>query len=211
MKGKLIIFEGIDGSGKSTVLDYVVQYLEKRGISYVITKEPGSPYIPECKEIRRELLDPNIEKTPEEELKLFIEDRSIHYSQLVIPKLKEGVWVLCDRGPSSTIAYQCYGGNVDLDLARKLNREATQGIIADLTFLLDVDPKIAYKRLLNRGNKSTWFEEKRIDFFKKVRDGYLREIKENKESYGKVVIIDASKKLEDVLGDVERFVSNLVN
>jgi len=206
MKGKLLIFEGIDGSGKTTLIKKVHEFLQKKGIKCLITKEPGSPYLNLCKEIRTILLDSSINKSPLIELNLFITDRYVHYSKFIIPMLSKGYWILCDRGPLSTIAYQCYGGNVNLNLARKLNEEATFNLTPNLTLILDVDPKVAMDRISNSRSKKTWFELKGLSFFKRVKEGYLVECKRMKNCY----ILDANKSLQEVIDDGVKLVEKLI-
>ncbi len=171
-KGNLIDFEGGDRTGKSTQIKILAERLRAAGIDVVLTKEPGGSS--KGKEIRHELLFGN--PSPERELKLFIEDRVLHFRELIIPAVKEGKWVLCDRNGPSTVAYQGYGRGMDIEMIKKLNAEAMQGQDFDMVILLDMDPEKALKRT----KKENRFDEEAPKFLRRVRDGFLEQWKGSK-------------------------------
>ena len=188
---KLIVFEGCEGTGKSTVIRPLAVYLRKIGYEVVETKEPYGEY-------RKRLLDthPEIAPGPEEELDLFIRNRAEHFDELIIPSLKKGKIVLCDRSSPSTIAYQHYGRGLDLTNILIVDAKARQNVVFDLVILLDLTPEIGLKRK----NPETRFEFEKIDFHHRVRQGYLEQAKNDPDK--KWIVIDASKPEEVVKNSV---------
>ncbi len=164
----LITFEGIDGSGKSTQIKLLSDYLKSIGHQVIQFREPGSSHVSEI--IRSLLLDKDSSITPITELFLFEAARSELVERHVIPALKEGKTVLIDRFYDSTTAYQGYGRELDIDNVKTCNMFATQGFIPDLTFFLDISIKTSAKR-------STDKEKDRMEmagnaFFKRVIAGF---------------------------------------
>ncbi|NEN92400.1 MAG: dTMP kinase, partial [Okeania sp. SIO3H1] len=163
MVGKLIVFEGVEGGGKTTQIqllkDWLLEKKQSREIlskfidlEVIVTREPGGTKLGQA--LRELLLNTDIsgEQIQERaELLLYAADRSQHIENLIKPYLKKGAIVLCDRFTDSTIAYQGYGRGLDLDLIQKLNHIATGGLKSDLTFWLDIDVKIGLTRAKNRG------------------------------------------------------------
>ncbi len=193
--GRLIVFEGCEGAGKSTVIRHVAICLRKIGYEVVETKEPG--HNTEVGRKGREILmDPAFQLTVTEELNLFIDRlRTDHFKVIVKPALKSGKVVLCDRGSDSTIAYQYYGrGLYPNDPDRKIlsdilirDAKARQNIDFDLKILLDIDPEIGLKRK----KPETRFDLEKIDFHRRVRQGYLEQVKNDPDK--KWIKIDASQ------------------
>ncbi len=178
MKGKLITFEGIEGCGKSTQVGLVHRALSERGVSAILTREPGGTEI--GSQIRRILLDPRHGSlTPVAELLLYAADRAQHIREKIVPALGQGKVLLCDRFTDATLAYQGYGRGLDPGLITKLNRIATGGCVPDRTILIDLPVKIGLDRAnqRNRANGVTGtegrFEEEEIAFHNRVREGYL--------------------------------------
>ena len=143
MKGLFIVFEGIDGCGKSTQIKLLAEWLRNSGIMPVnstlhITREPGGTYLGQ--EIRRFLLATEAETCPEPitELLLYAADRSQHVTTLIGPTLDKGDWVISDRFSGSTLAYQGFGRNLNIELISQLELIATNGLIPDITFLLNL-------------------------------------------------------------------------
>jgi dTMP kinase len=186
MKGKLIVFEGGEGVGKTTqiklLFDYlntyscVFQELQENGrfTDVVTTIEPGGSNI--CSHIRHVILTTYDDFSDElldskTELLLYAADRAQHVNKVLRPALEKGCLVLCDRYIYSTIAYQGYGRGLDLDLIHQLNEIATDGLTPDLTIWLDADPEIALKRVSKRGAVDR-IEDEKLDFHQRVRDGY---------------------------------------
>lgn len=199
--GKLIVFEGGEGAGKSMVIKFLAAYLRGIGYEVVETKEPRG-------HVREILLDPNYPLTHEKELTLFLEGkdgRTDHFSEIIIPALGDGKIVLCDRCTDSMIAYQYYGRGLYLtDLDRKIltdilvrDARARQNIGFDLKILLDIAPEIGLKRK----NPETRFELEKIEFHHRVRQGYLEQVKNDLDK--KWVVIDASQP-EDIVKEEVR-------
>ncbi|MBI2635563.1 MAG: dTMP kinase [Parcubacteria group bacterium] len=178
--GKLILFEGCEGAGKSTLIEILGNILRTKVGNVVETREPRG-------RARDILLNPNHPLTPQEELTIFIDGRAAHFSEIVIPALKLGYVVLCDRSTYSTIAYQHYGRGLDLDDILIRDAKARQNVGFDLIILLDINPEIG----LQRKKPETRFELETINFHHCVRNGYL-ELAEN-DPDGNWVIIDATK------------------
>lgn len=189
--GKLVVFEGPEGSGKTTMLKKIVQRLRNDGVQVVATKEPGSD-LPRCREIRQILLDPDKKIKPERELDLFIEDRAHHFENIVIPALKNGFLIFMDRSSPSTIAYQHYGRGMDLTDILIKDAKARQNVGFDLIILFDLDPEIG----LTRKNKDNRFEKESLDFHRRVRAGYLRQANEDPDH--KWLIVDANLPIDDL-------------
>src|SRR6266536_188269 len=144
-EGRLIAFEGLDGSGKTTQMDLLGHWLESHHISYVRTREPGGT--PLGQEIRQILLNrPDLVITPLAEAFLFQADRAQHFATLVLPALAQGVHVITDRWFDASIAYQGHARNEGIELVARLSVIATQGHIPDLTILLDLDPSLVHAR-----------------------------------------------------------------
>ena len=175
MKGKFIVFEGIDGSGKTTQINQLSKWLISTNLipennKLVITREPGGTKL--GKSIRSLLLDTSIEKSPDSitELLLYAADRSQHINEIIRPALNKGNWVISDRFCGSTIAYQGYGRKLDIKLIKDLEMIATQGISPDITFLLDIPVEESIKRRINRTDDR--IEKEGRDFLLNVSRGF---------------------------------------
>ncbi len=173
-----VTFEGIEGSGKTTQIQHAAAYLERKGFPVVQTREPGGTAI--GNRIRSILLDPeNRAMNPLTELLLYTADRCQHLQQVILPQIAGGKTVLCDRFYDATIAYQGTARGLDTDLIRKLHHIINNGFRPDLTILLDLSPEAGLARAwkqINSGNRDaaeTRFEEEKLAFHKRVREGYL--------------------------------------
>jgi len=171
--GKLIIFEGIDGCGKSTQIKLLEKYLIQKGYQVFVTKEPGGG-LPDFRERIFALKEEGEENLAEKELELFEEDRRVHNLEKVLPALAAGKIVLQDRGGLSTKTYQGHGRGLDLERIEKANARATYGREADLTFFLDINVKDALDRLAKDSTRTLNRFEKE-EFLEKVKMGYLEE------------------------------------
>jgi dTMP kinase len=176
--GYFIVFEGIEGCGKTTQLSLLGEYLKKKGLPVIITREPGGTFIGD--EIRKILLSTkNADIAPETELLLYTASRVQHLQQLITPALSAGTTVLCDRFFDATVAYQGYGEGLDLALIRQMQKTFFSYIIPDLTILLDCPVDLGLgrsrRRIRSEGKESAEgrFEEKEIIFHARVRSGYL--------------------------------------
>jgi dTMP kinase len=198
MKGKFITFEGIEGVGKSTQIAKLYEYLSV-DYSVIQVREPGGTKI--GTEIRKILLDPSIKEpfSLYAELFLYAASRAQLMEQLVIPALKEGNIVLCDRFIDSTVAYQAYGAGVPIHDVQQINQQAIGDYIPNRTYLLDLPLSISQKRIAMRNNGKDRMEQKSLVFHEKVRHGYLALAKENRE---RIMLIDATKSKETIFEEI---------
>ena len=199
-RGLFITFEGADGCGKTTQLELLAQYLKDYEV--LKTREPGAKGLGE--KIREILLNYDAQVSGRAESYLFLADRAQHIDMVVNPAVQAGKIVLCDRHTDSTVAYQGYGRGIDLDRIRKLNDIAVNGRKPDLTLLFDIDVETSMARV---GNHKDRMESAGINFFNKVRQGYL-EIAKNEPQ--RVKIIDASKSIEEIHKNVVILVEELL-
>jgi len=204
MKAKFITLEGIEGSGKTSSLKGITDLLDKKNISYIVTREPGGSSI--GKELRAILLDPDTEISPEVELMLMLSDRKDHVEKIILPNLEKGNWVVSDRFMDSSIAYQ--GGGRQLD--KKLIISLTDYLNLpqpDLTLLFDLPVEISLSRVKARGELDR-FEKEELEFHKRIRNTYLELAKNNSN---RIKIIDSSKKIESMLNNVKQAIEKLFN
>jgi dTMP kinase len=166
-KGIFITFEGIDGCGKSTQARRLYTYLKKSGYPVLFLREPGGT--PASERMRRVLLDRNLEITPTSELLLYEAARAQLAETVIIPELKKGTIIVCDRYYDSTTAYQGFGRRLDLRMIERLNRIASQDVAPDLTFIFDIDYKTALTR---RDGQADRLEKEKQAFFNRVRKGF---------------------------------------
>ena len=191
MKSKFITLEGIEGSGKSTSLKFINDYLDKKNISYVNTREPGGG--PIGPKLRSLLLDIASIISPEVEMLLMLSDRKDHVDNLILPNLHKDKWVISDRYMDSPIAYQ--GGGREIDLKKIL---ATASILnlpePSLTLLFDLPIGVALERAKQRGNLDR-FEREPEAFHQRIRDSYLSLSKLHPD---RIKVIDSSQSKDDV-------------
>lgn len=166
--GCLIVFEGIDGSGKSTQAKVLTDKLLQNGHDAILTREPGGTSLSETLGIWLKQFPKRSALT---EVLLFSAARTEHINQLISPALTRGQIVVCDRYTGSTIAYQGHGKGIDLNFIQQVNSQATTGIVPSLTFLLDIPFEIAQAR--KDQESLDVFEQEQSDFYQKVREGYL--------------------------------------
>lgn len=171
--GKFIVFEGIDGAGKTTQMQLLARVLEERGIPVLLTREPGGTDI--GSRLRELLLDPACrEITRRTEAFLYAADRAQHVTEKIQPALRRGCTVLCDRFLYSTLAYQGGGRGLDREFLVRLNELATGGLEPDAVVLLDLPAGEGIGRVLGRRTPDR-LEAEKIEFFKQVRRGYLEQ------------------------------------
>ncbi len=185
--GLLIVFEGMDGSGKSTQAKRLAGRLAGLVPPVLLTREPGGT--PAGKKIREILLDRDIPLDPEAELFLFEADRVMHVKTVLLPALRSGKTVLSDRGSDATVAYQSFGAGLPREFVSALNRAALGGLVPDLTFLFDLPVAEMALRLRSRGDGPTRFELLGSDYFERVRKGYLELARIHA---GRTVVLDAT-------------------
>ena len=192
-KGSIFIsFEGIDGSGKSTQVRFLLDYLRKKNKNTILVREPGGTNISE--EIRTLLLKNRKERlTPKAEALLMTASRNQLIDQKIIPSLNKGKIVIADRFSDSTLAYQGGGRGLNVKWLIELNKFATNNIYPDITFYLDIPPEEWKKRNLLKKNDR--FENAGYDFQKKVREGYLSILNFFPE---RIIRINGLKKPEEI-------------
>jgi len=205
--GKFITFEGGEGVGKSTNIEFCRNLLQQQGIDVIVTREPGGTEIAEI--IREELLKkPHQERMSDiTELLLVFAARAQHIEALIKPALARGSWVLCDRFTDSTIAYQGFGRGLEIKLIDQLKLIAQQGIEPDKTFLLDAPVDIGMGRARSRGPADR-FEVEQLDFFNRVREGFLSIASSSPE---RVEIVNAGQVLSKVQSDLQAAINSLLN
>ena len=208
MEGKFITFEGIDGSGKTSVLKGVIEHLNDNRIdNYIWTREPGGNRISEA--IRKIIL--NVEYTEMDartEALLYAAARRQHLVDTVLPALNEGKLVLCDRFVDSSVVYQGVARDIGVEPVIKLNEFATENLKPDLTLYYDVEPEISLKRISNnRQNQVDRLDKESMDFYHKVRQAYLSLAESNKE---RIKVIDASQNLDKVIDDTLSILNNFM-
>ena len=175
MKGKFIVIEGIDGCGKTTQIDELSKWLPKSGLikkgsKLITTREPGGSQL--GKKLRSLILDNNENNKPSSlaELLLYSADRAEHVSKIIAPALKNDDWVISDRFTDSTLAYQGYGRNINLEIIKNIESIVCQGEYPDLTFFLEISPE---ESILRRKNEiPDRIESEGIRFLEKVNEGF---------------------------------------
>lgn len=202
-KGLFITFEGIDGCGKTTQMNLLAEYLQSNGYEVLLTREPGAKGLGE--EIRKILLHYDGEVSPKAESFLFLADRAQHIDVIVSPAVNSGKIVLCDRHTDSTIAYQGYGRNVDIDKLNYLNNLATGNRKPDLTFVFDIDIETSMSRV---GKDKDRMESSGQEFFNKVRQGYLEIAKLEPD---RVKVIDSTCSIDRIAQKVKELVMASIN
>jgi dTMP kinase len=190
--GILIALEGIDGTGKSSMMHPLKEALEKAGHDVLITKEPGDTIL--GKSLRRLLHEEKEHICDKAEYLLFAADRAQHFEKIVIPALKDGKVVISDRLNNSSVAYQGYGRELDVEIIKKINNWAMNGLTADIIVYLELDFKIGLQRTVARGKRPTSFEKEEENFWKRVSAGFEEIFKDRKN----VIRIDASQPIEVV-------------
>jgi dTMP kinase len=169
VRGVLITFEGVEGSGKSTQMRRLERWLRREGYRPEITREPDGTALGVA--VRRLFERPGVRPQPLAEVFLFMAARHQHVAERIRPWLRAGRVVLCDRYTDATVAYQGYGRGVDAQLIRELNVQATGGVLPDLTLLFDLDPALGFRRI--GGRRLDHFEREKLAFHRRVRRGYL--------------------------------------
>lgn len=193
-----ITFEGGEGAGKSTAIKRIVERLSSNGYEIVLTREPGGTPIAE--EIRNVILDrKNTNMDPRTEALLYAASRRQHLVEKVIPALKEGKLVLCDRFLDSSLAYQGGARDLGIDNVYNMNLFATEGMLPDLTILFDIEPELGLQRIAaNAQREVNRLDVEKMAFHKKVREGFHALAKKFPE---RIVIVDASKTADEVFED----------
>jgi len=200
---KLIVFEGIDGSGKTTALNSLAQWLSNQGENVATTFQPGGTEIGQ--KIRNLLVDAKQSRsTPKAELLLFLADRAHHVETVIKPALERGDWVICDRYTYSTIAYQSAGRGIEEDISELLDF-AECGVKPSTVFFIDTPPSVAAERLAIRKGDLSCFDAEKLTFHNAVSASFKAQADEFKDQF---ITIDGTQSIEDVsLNIISRFTS----
>ena len=204
-RGLFLTLEGMDGCGKTTQRERIVEFLKQRGWEVTVTREPGGDPIAE--KIRRIILDPkNTDMCDETEAYLYAASRAQNVRRTILPALKDGEAVVCDRFVDSSIAYQGGGRQLKPDRIEALNQMATGGLVPDITVFLELSPEASLARRLSASNPDR-LESEQEAFFHRVHDTYLRYL----ESNPRVLRIDASKGIDEVTDNLIELLSERID
>lgn len=199
-----ITVEGVDGAGKSTQLQLLLQHLQARGVDHVFTREPGGT--PLAERIRDILLDPaNQGMSVIAEALLFAASRAEHVKLVIRPAMEAGKVVICDRYVDSSMVYQGYAGGLPLAFVSHINEMATGALKPHRTIILDLEPEVARERRAASGldrieQKDEWYHQQ-------VREGYL-ELAQGEPR--RVKIVDASRSVEAIQAEIRRLVDEVL-
>ena len=201
MKGKFIVIEGIDGCGKTTQVDELSKWLPNSGLmkkesKLIKTREPGGSLL--GKKLRGLILDNNKNNKPSSlaELLLYSADRAEHVSKIISPALNKNDWVISDRFSDSTLAYQGYGRNINLEIIKKIESIVCQGEYPDLTFFLEISPE---ESILRRKNDiPDRIEAEGVRFLEKVNEGFKIIAKEKNWQ-----VISASQSIQTISSQIK--------
>lgn len=201
-KGLFITLEGADGCGKTTQLNLLKEYLTSKGYEIVVTREPGGKGLGE--KLREILLNYDGEVSDRCEAFLYLADRAQNIDTIIKPAINSGKIVLCDRHTDSSVAYQGYGREQNIDNINMLNELAVNGVHPDLTIVFDIDTETSMERV---GAEKDRLESAGIEFHKRVRNGYLEIAKKNPQ---RIKVVDASQTIEDVQRDVIKIIEGVL-
>ncbi|MGB3622214.1 dTMP kinase [Ketobacter sp. MCCC 1A13808] len=191
-KGRFITVEGSEGVGKTTNIEFIKHWLAENRIEFIVTREPGGT--PLAEQLRELLLQPREESVDETaELLMVFAARAQHLNQVILPALRQGKWVLCDRFTDATYAYQGAGRSMNQDTIAQLENLVQNGLRPDAVILLDVSVEIGLQRARGRGELDR-FEREDVAFFERVRAGYLARAA-NHSGYH---VVDAGQPLDRV-------------
>lgn len=205
-KNYFITLEGIEGAGKSTAVQFLTEYLHKNGIDFILTREPGGTEIAE--KIRKILLDHYKEPMhPDTEMLLYFSGRAQHLNQVIIPALKHGQWVICDRFTDSTYAYQGGGRGLSQKRIAILEQWVQGDLRPDYTLLFDVNVNAGLSRI-KKNRTLDRFEVEKESFFTKVRNCYLERAHDEPNRFR---IIDANKTLPEVEEQIKDILQKIIN
>ena len=204
-QGKFITLEGIDGAGKSTQLAWIVELLQRAGLSTVVTREPGGTALGE--QLRALLLDKSITMHPETEALLMFAARREHLDKVILPALAQGQWVVSDRFTDASFAYQSGGRGLDGGKLAILEHWVQGTLQPDLTLYFDVPVEVGQQRV-SQIKSVDRFEKEQADFFQRVRAAYLDRARQFPD---RIKLIDSSQSLAEVKAAVERTLQCVLN
>ncbi len=206
-----IVFEGLDGSGKSSLMSAFEKELKSKSLPVLRTREPGgTPLGDQIRELILSKAGPA--PTARTELLLYEASRAQHVDQVILPALKSNTWVLCDRFSASSVAFQAGGRQISIEWVEKLNEFATDGLCPDLTVLLDLSVEESRRRRNLRashgGESEDRIESEADSFHERVRQGFLKQAHgagypgARSQSHSQWLILDAGKKPEELLAEL---------
>ncbi|MCX8130771.1 MAG: dTMP kinase [Clostridia bacterium] len=204
-RGLFITVEGTDGSGKSTQIKLMEDYLKGNGFEVVLTREPGGTKIGE--KVRSLILDPdNVEMGEVAEMLLYAAARAQLVSELIKPSLESGKIVICDRFVDSSYVYQGFGRGIDFKIIEDVNRAALNSVIPDITFFMDIRPEIALgRRIASTG--ADRIEKEKMEFHVRVYSGY----KKLASLYpDRIKPIESNRSVEDISSDIRQWLDKLL-
>lgn len=206
-KGLFVVFEGGEGSGKSTIIEKIYIWLRESGHECVLTREPGGIKISE--KIREVILDKeNTEMDGRTEALLYAAARRQHLVEKVIPAINSGKIVLCDRFVDSSLAYQGYARGLGIDKVFEINKFAINDCMPNVSILFDIDPEIGLERIRkNSSREVNRLDLEKIDFHNKVREGYTKIYENNKD---RMIKINAEQSIDQVFEEVKRIFLDLL-
>ena len=202
MKGKFITFEGIDGAGKSSHVEWLAETLRQRGLVVKVTREPGGTELGE--KLRGLLLSESMHL--ETETLLMFAARREHLAQVIEPALKRGEWVVCDRFTDATFAYQGGGRGLDRNKLQQLEHWVHENRQPDLTLLFDLPLDVARERIALASRVLDRFEQERADFHERVRQVYLDRAKNNPS---RIRVIDGQETIENIRKSLEQIIASI--
>src|SRR5213596_3796419 len=194
-----ITFEGSEGSGKSTQLQRLAARLERLGVPYLVTREPGGTPIGETIRELLQFAPHNTGMTPETELLLFEASRSQLVRETIKPALERGVCVIADRFFDSTTVYQGAARRLDRQIVERLNTFVVGDCVPDITFVLDIDAATAESRMQKKPRRADRMEQEPAEFYERVRRGY-RDLAAREPN--RIVLIDGSRKADEIENEI---------
>lgn len=210
LSGKFITFEGLDGSGKTTVIRNVIESFKQSPDAdrFMYSREPGGNRIAEA--IRKIILSEEYsEMDARTEALLFAAARRQHLVENILPALDAGKIIMSDRFVDSSLVYQGAGREIGMDAVASINDFATDGLVPDLTLYFEIDPQVGLERIQsNRQDEVNRLDKDQLDFYQRVHEGYLKLAKENPQ---RIKVIDTSQSIEKVTDNVLTILNEFLN
>jgi len=204
-KGLLITIEGMDGSGKTTQINMIRDYISEKGYNVVLVREPGSTKISE--KIRDIILDPaNGTMAATTEMLLYASARAQLVAEVIKPAIENGSVVVCDRFIDSSIAYQGFGRGIDINTIMDVNMAAMDGMMPNITFFIDISPEVALKRRM-ASSTADRIEQERMEFHMKAYEGYKRLANLYPE---RIKTIDGNRTVEEISQEIRKWLDTVV-
>ncbi|MFA6309009.1 MAG: dTMP kinase [Clostridia bacterium] len=204
-RGMFITVEGTDGSGKSTQIEMMKDYINNKGIDVVLTREPGGTTISE--KIRSIILDPeNTKMADMTELLLYAASRAQLVDEIIRPAIEQGKTVIADRFIDSSYVYQGFGRGMGIEIIETVNKTAVDGILPNLTLFFDISPEIALERRTKLSGPDR-IEKEEMDFHMRVYKGYKKLASDNPQ---RIVTIDSNRGVEAIAADVRKIIDAVI-